>query len=142
MQIHSSAASRFSKDQINEFWRVIDSINWPERQDATVVKSDLMMQMSPRSADINKRIATFYALNLVNEFKNWQHIQDDTKTYNLYDVECAASNVIGGGKINYEEHFKSPQYLISEINSVDIANNFLRSLPSEDDYYSSSTLSI
>jgi hypothetical protein len=135
MQIHSSAVSRFSKDQINEFWRVVDSINWPERQDATVVRSDLMMQMSPRSAEVTKRIATFYALNLVNEFKSWQHSQDDTKTYNLYDLECAASNVIGGGKINYEEYFKSPHYLVNEVDAVDVANNFLHSLPTEDDYY-------
>lgn len=140
MQIHSSAVSRFSKDQINEFWRVVESINWQERQDAAVVKNDLMTQMSPRSADVTKRIALFYVLNLVNEFKNWQHTQQDDKMYNLYDLECAASNVIGGGKINFEEYFKAPNYLLGEIEQVDVANNFLHSLPTEDDYYNTSTL--
>lgn len=136
MQIHNSAASRFSKEQISEFWRVVDSINWQERQNAVAIKSDLMMQMSPRTADVTKRIAMFYVLNLVNEFKNWQHSQGDNTMHNLYDLECAASNVLGIGKLNYEEHFKTPQYLISELEQVDASNNFLRSLPSEDDYYS------
>lgn len=135
MQIHNSAASRFSKDQINEFWRVVDSINWQERQNAVAVKGDLMTQMSPRTADVTKRIAMFYILNLVNEFKNWQHNQDDYSTHNLYDLECAASNVLGGGKLNYEEFFKTPHYLQNELDQVDALNNFLRSLPSEDDYY-------
>ena len=136
MQIHNSATSRFSKEQISEFWRVVDSINWQDRQNAVAVKNDLMMQMSPRTADVTKRIAMFYVLNLVNEFKNCESIQNSMPTYNLYDLECAASNVLGGGKINYEEYFKSPQYLLNALEQVDVVNNFLRSLPSEDDYYS------
>lgn len=131
MQIHNSAASRFCKEQISEFWRMVDSINWQERQNAIAVKSDLMMQMSPRTADVTKRIAMFYILNLINEFKN--NVADEE--YNLYDLECAASNVIGNGKLNYEEYFKSPQYLINDIEQVDAYNNFFHCLPSEDDYY-------
>lgn len=135
MQIHNSAASRFSKEQISDFWRLVDSINWRDRQNAAAIKSSLMMQMSPRTADITKRIATFYILNLVNEFKNWQHNQDDYSMHNLYDLECAASNVLGDGKITYEEYYKQPRYMLNEIEQVDVLNNFLRSLPSEDDYY-------
>jgi hypothetical protein len=135
MQIHNSAASRFSKEQISDFWRLIDSINWRDRQNAAAIKGDLMMQMSPRTADVTKRIATFYVLNLVNEFKNWQHSQDDYSMHNLYDLECAASNALGDGKITYEEYFKQPHYMLNEIEQVDALNNFLHSLPSEDDYY-------
>lgn len=135
MQIHSNAINRFSKDEINEFWRVVESINWPDRQDAAVVRSDLMMQMSPRTAETTKRIAVFYILNLVNEFKSWQHGEDIQTAFNLHDLECAASNVIGAGKLNYEEYFKQPNYLVDDVEHVDIANNFLLCMPTEDDYY-------
>lgn len=137
MQIHSIADSKFTHNSVNEFWRTIDSINWADRQDSVGIREDLIISMSPREAQRLKSIATFYIINLVSEFKTWQTTVGDTQTYDLFVLEALASNIIGGGRLNYDEFYKHPKYMKVEYANADISNSFLLSLPSDDNYYRS-----
>lgn len=136
MQTHDNAKKQFTETSINDFWRTVESINWPEKQDALAINQDIKKSFTPRGADKMKKIAMFYILNLVSEFKTWQVNNGNHKEYNLYDLECAASNVVGGGKLNYDEFSKHPQYLETEFAQLAINNSFWVALPAEDEYYS------
>lgn len=136
MQIHDTANSRFSKLKIEEFWRMVEGIKWEEGRNAETIKMDLMKIMTPSYAEINKRIAYFYMLHLVDEFKKWHHHDKNEEKYDVVDLEFAASNVIGGGKFNYDQIVAAPQYLANEVSIVSIEDNFLKCLPTDDDYYS------
>lgn len=137
MQIHDTANSRFSKPKLEEFWRMVEGVNWEEGRNAESVKMDLMKIMTPSSAETNKRIAYFYALHLVDEFKKWQRRTNDETRYDLVDLEFAASNVIGGGKFNYDQFITAPHYLAGEAISASVDDNFMKCLPTDDDYYQS-----
>lgn len=114
---------------------MVDSIKWEEGRNAESVKADLMKVVSPTSAETNKRIAYFYALHLVDLFKTWQRNSGDIQRYDIVDLEFAASNVVGGGKFNYEQFLIEPRYLASEHQTVSVDDNFIKCLPSDDDYY-------
>ena len=135
MQIHDTANSRFSKPKVEEFWRMVEGVKWEEGRSAETVKLDLMKIMTPSCAETNKRIAYFYALHLVDSFKRWQHTMGDEEKYDMIDLEFAASNAIGGGKFNYDQFITSPQYLAAEVSNVSIDDNFMKCLPTDDDYY-------
>ena len=139
MQIHDTANSRFSKAKVEEFWRMVDSIKWEDGRNAESIKLDLMKIVSPTAAETNKRIAFFYALHLVDLFKTWQRNIGDEQRYDIVDLEFAASNVVGGGKFNYDQFITEPRYLASELQCVSVDDNFIKCLPSDDDYYYAAT---
>lgn len=139
MQIHDTANSRFSKAKVEEFWRMVDSINWEEGRNAESVKSDLMKIVSPTAAETNKRIAFFYALHLVDLFKIWHRNAEDDQQFDIVYLEFAASNVVGGGKFNYDQFLIEPKFLANEVQSVSVDDNFSKCLPSDDDYYFATT---
>lgn len=114
---------------------MVEGVKWEEGRNAETIKMDLMKIMTPSTAETNKRIAYFYALHLVDEFKKWQHRAGDEETYDVVDLEFAASNVIGGGKFNYDQFIATPQYLAAEVSNVSIEDNFMKCLPTDDDYY-------
>jgi hypothetical protein len=135
MQTHDNANSRFSKTKVEEFWRLVDSIKWENGRNAESVKTDLMKLVSSTTAETNKRIAVFYALQLVDAFRQWHASTQATERYDAVDLEFAASNAVGGGKFNYNQFIAEPRCLASEISNTSIEDNFLKCLPSEDDYY-------
>lgn len=137
MQIHSIADGKFTANGVNEFWRTVDSINWPERQDSVGIREDLIKSISPREAVRLRTIATFYMINLVSAFKTWQTAVGDSQSYDLFVLESLASNIVGGGRLNYEEYFKTPKYMKADLSTVDISNDFFLSLPSDENYYGS-----
>lgn len=135
MQIHNTAEGKFSKTRVEEFWRLVEGIKWESGRSAAAIKMDLMKIIGPTAAISNKRIALFYALNLVNEFTRWVQQEEITEKYDLVCVEIAAGNVIGGGKYNYEQYLQNPKYLVSELENISLDDNFIKSLPTDDDYY-------
>ena len=135
MQIHDTANSRFSKHKVEDFWRMVEGIKWEDGYCAETIKLDLMKVMTPSVAENNKRIAYFYTLHLVDAFKLWQHTTSNDENYDMIDLEFAASNVVGGGKFNYDQFIAAPQYLAAEANNVSIDDNFAKYLPTDDDYY-------
>lgn len=137
MQIHSIASGKFTANGVDEFWRTVDSINWPERQDSMGIREDLIKSISPREAVRLRTIATFYMINLVSVFKTWQTAAGDPQSYDLFALESLASNIVGGGKLNYDEYYNNPKYVKVECANIDISNDFILSLPSDENYYGS-----
>ena len=141
MQIHSLAADTFGKEQVEEFWRIVASINWPENQNALNIRADLLEQLSPRAAKITREICDFYMRALVQRLNDWRKATNDTKELSMLSVELAASNAVGGGQQNYDEYLKNPGFLTFEVNDVDTWDHFSYCIPAEDDYFVSNEIS-
>lgn len=139
MQTHNTAISLHTKNSVDEFWRLVDSIRWSaDESDADSIRHELMQQLSPSDAKKMKRIATFYVMQLVNQMMQWHSYNEISKMYSLPLLEGAASNIIGGGQFNFDEYVRSPQYIVSELKNVNVGNTFLDALPDEDEYFRTS----
>lgn len=116
-----------------DFWRLIEGINWSEKNSPEVVREDLMKQLSPSLAQRYSKILYELAQHLCSKYV--QYVEDQGERCNTADTYFAACNVVGGGKLNYEEFDKNIKYLASELESLDMDRCFARAIPTEDHYY-------
>ena len=138
MQIHNDAISRFGESTVSSFWKIVESIGWDENSVPRVIKADLMAMLSPREADTYKRICTFYTLNLLSELAVDMRKYGEGRPPNPLRMERAASNAVGGGKLNYEEYTKQTSLVLRDCRCEALEAGFSESLPDEEDYYSQS----
>ena len=116
-----------------DFWRLVDSINWPERDSAEIVRQDLMKQLTPSAALKYHRILYELAQHLCAKFI--EYAIENKEKYNAADAYFAACNVVGGGRLNYQEFDKEIKYLASEIENLDMECCFAQAIPTEDQYF-------
>ena len=121
------------EDAMPDFWRLVESINWPERDSAEVVRQDLMKQLSPNMAQKYNEIVYELAQHLCSKYTDY--VQSQGTKCNVADSYFAACNVVGGGKLNYQEFDKEIKYLASEVENLNMECCFAHAIPTEDHYY-------
>lgn len=138
MQNHSGAEQKFSKSSVDEFWRVVESIDWPSRKNASAIRMDLMRILSPKAASQCDTILRFYIDELYQIFLSWESKQDEFygKPANKHDIRVAAGNAVGGGRFEYDQFCLTPNSLLHEITQIQQDNCFVQVFPTDDDYYS------
>lgn len=131
-KIHEIANNQFTKEKVDDFWRVIESVRWDGDQSVYEIRNNLMTMMSPTTASLYNKILTAYATALL---KVHEHNIDNEITNAA--AQLGAFNEVGLGKLNYDTVVNSESWYI-ELRDSD--NSFENAIPDEDDYYFTSTV--
>jgi hypothetical protein len=136
MKIHKAADEKFGTATIEEFWRLVSSVMWDSSKFASHIRNELKKMLSPRRAETMREVLQYYSYGLIVQYKRYliSSLVHNNEV-DLQEAEDAASNIIGGGKMNYDEFMNRPQMMQSEIEEVHIGNNFKLAIPTESDYF-------